>query len=80
MGRLLFLILILVLAFALWRYLVARFAAPPARKPLETELVKCASCQSHVPKAMAVHHDQAWYCREHAPDDADNPDHRDGKD
>ncbi len=66
MGRLLFLLLIALLALALWRYLVQKFSGGQRRLP--TDLVQCRVCHKHVPQDQAIASGQGWRCRDHSPD------------
>lgn len=71
MGRLIFLALLLLLAFALWRWLVNRFAGNESKRPLETNLVRCAQCNTHVPRDTASRAHDGWRCPRHAEDGKD---------
>jgi len=68
MGRLLFLVLIALLAFILWRWLAARFTGRGESRNLSTDLVKCQVCGTHVPKIEATPAAEGWRCSEHPPD------------
>ncbi|MCK8517184.1 hypothetical protein M0534_12745 [Methylonatrum kenyense] len=68
MGRLLFLLLLGLLALALWRWLVQKFGASD-RRQLPTDLVQCRVCHKHVPVSQAVASGNGWRCRDHSPDD-----------
>jgi uncharacterized protein len=64
MGRLLVLIVLIVLGVWLVRRALRRFRqdTPPAIK--EAELVRCAHCGVHLPRAEARPADGALYCSE----------------
>jgi uncharacterized protein len=64
MGRLLVLIVLIVLAVWLVRRALRRLRqdSPPAIK--EGELVRCAHCGVHLPRAEARQADGALYCSE----------------
>jgi uncharacterized protein len=64
MGRLLVLIVLIVLAVWLVRRALRRLRqdSPPAIK--EGELVRCAHCGVHLPRAEARQVDGALYCSE----------------
>ncbi|MEX0731068.1 MAG: hypothetical protein WED00_05345 [Aquisalimonadaceae bacterium] len=68
MVRLIFLLLVVLLAFLLWRGLTRKLGGEQARKPLSTDLVLCSTCGKHVPKQSALPTADGWQCREHEPD------------
>lgn len=68
MGRLLFLLLLALLAIVVWRWLVQKFGASD-RRQLPTDLVRCRVCNKHVPANQAVASGSGWRCRDHSPGD-----------
>jgi uncharacterized protein len=66
MLRLLLILIALVLLLRLlgWTPPALRRRAAPAPDdvPPGTDLVACARCRVHLPRAQALAHDQRWYC------------------
>ncbi|WP_137818227.1 PP0621 family protein [Pseudomonas sp. 2FG] len=61
MGRLLFWIALISVAFWLWR----RFNRPARPRPKADEatpMVRCAHCGVHVPREHALQQNQQWFC------------------
>lgn len=62
--RLLFVIILILLAIWAWR----RFVSGPRRTPASRAeanaqpMVRCAHCNVHVPMNTALNHEQQWYC------------------
>jgi uncharacterized protein len=76
-----FIALIRLLALALaawliWRFILQRRKPLPKSKTadevLETKMVKCAVCDTHIPRADALSANERWYCsEEHRDQDLD---------
>lgn len=65
MGRILILAILIVVAFWLIRRAIARARKPPPPPPpREGELVRCARCGVHLPKAEARSLEGLEYCSE----------------
>ena len=64
MGRILILAILVVVAFWLIRRVIARARKPPPPPPREGELVRCARCGVHLPKAEARSLEGLEYCSE----------------
>lgn len=65
MSKLLVLLAVLALAYALWRngQRRSRPPAPPAKRPPTPQaMVACARCGVHLPDADALHADGDAYC------------------
>lgn len=76
--RLLFLLL---LAFIAWRvYRLFRPALPPGGKEHVERMVRCATCETHVPAREALQDGEHWFCSEaHKRAHADRPDQGGGE-
>ena len=67
MGRLIVLILLVVLAVWLIRRALRANASPKEKSPVQGDLVSCARCGMHLPRAEAREADGRLYCgEEHA--------------
>ena len=65
MGRILFIVVLLILSFAIIKTIKRRLGKPTSRKTItkkERSVVKCIHCGIHVPENEAIKQDKNVFC------------------
>lgn len=64
LSRVLFVTLLVVAGWWLWKNLLSRPKKHPADPPQALPMVRCQHCRVHLPRTEAIRHNGSWYCNE----------------